>query len=195
VTLTASNINGADQTPASQTINVQALIPAPVACFTPASGTYLAPVSVSFTDCSLHPPYSWSWNFGDGTSLVTGGAAPASTSHIFQCSTGTCVYTVTLTITNGVDPQSVISHSPFTFNTQYCSTPNFVNLPVKTAADLTNIQTLWNNAGFHDINGNHTNVSYNPSTGLPAGSGNHKVTSQNISGTQPCTALVTLRWS
>jgi hypothetical protein len=198
VTLTASNINGTDQTPASQTINVQSLNPAPVACFTPTTGTYLAPVSVTFTDCSQHAPYSWSWNFGDGTSLVTGGAAPASTSHIFQCS-GSCAYTVTLTVNNGTSPPSGYSSSPLNFSTQFCSTPNFVGHLVQTAADLTNIQSTWNAAGFHDNNLNPTNVNYNPSTGLPAGPGSqgktYHVTSQNRSGTQACTTLITLTWA
>ena len=191
VTLRASNVNGAG-TLVTHTISVQALVLSPVACFSPTSGTYGAPVSVTFSDCSTNGPYSWSWNFGDGTSAVTGTTPPATTSHTFQCSTGQCHYTVALTVTNGVDTPSTYTSQPFTFNTTYCAVPAFVNLDVKTAANLTTISNMWTGAGF-----TAGNLAYNPSNGLPAGSGNHKVRSQTLTANsiQPCTAGITLNWS
>jgi PKD repeat protein len=205
VSLTASNINGADATPATQTVPVQSAHQAPIAQFTwqPPGTNFAANTVITFTDTSLNPPYSWTWNFGDGTPTASGGAAPASSSHRFQCALGSCPYTVTLTITNGVDPAS--SHQtvpPLTFATDYCTVPTFVGHLVQTQAQLDDIQLQWHNAGFHDANGNPTFVTYTnsqllPTGSPPKGSGNktYHVTSQSYSNTQPCTQLVNLTWA
>ena len=67
---------------------------APVANFTgtPTSGT--APLTISFTDRSTNTPTSWSWNFGDSSSVNATVQNPVHT----YTSAGT--YTVSLTVTN-----------------------------------------------------------------------------------------------
>jgi PKD repeat protein len=193
VTLTASNINGADASPASHVINVSALNPAPIACFSPTTGSWVAPKVLTLdASCSQNPPYSWEWNFGDGTPNANGSSAPATTSHTFNCNTGTCPYNVTLTLTNGTDAPSVFPSS-LTFTTQYCTIPNFVNMPVKTQADLDAIGALWTGAGFNILN-----LTYAPSQGLPTGKNNTKVRSQSPSSSPgwPCSSSsVRLNWS
>ncbi len=71
----------------------------PVAQFSanPQSGS--VPLTVQFTDASTGPPTSWSWNFGDGTS-VSGVANPA---HTY---TNVGSFTVTLTVSNGAGTSS-----------------------------------------------------------------------------------------
>jgi len=75
----------------------------------PTSGTAYAPALVNFTDTSSGSPTGWSWNFGDGSELVT----TQNPSHTFS-SGG--VYNVSLTVTkSGSDPSSVTNQ--YTVNT------------------------------------------------------------------------------
>jgi len=94
VSLTATNSAGINTFTRTNYINVSSAIIAPVANFvgTPLSGT--APLSVTFNDSSTNTPTSWSWSFGDSSSVNSTKQSPVHT----YASVGT--YTVSLTATN-----------------------------------------------------------------------------------------------
>ena len=99
VTLTATNITGSHTV--TQVIGVS--LPPPVASFTVAPPTPTILDTVVFTNTSTGSALSHSWNFGDGSAVVT----TADASHIFATA-GT--YSVTLTATGpgaGNPPQSI----------------------------------------------------------------------------------------
>jgi PKD repeat protein len=93
VTLTETNAIGSNTTTQAGYIVVGA-VAAPVADFsaTPTAGT--APLSVQFTDSSTGSPSSWSWDFGDGTTVTD-----ENPLHTYT-SAGT--YSVSLTATNSL---------------------------------------------------------------------------------------------
>ena len=70
----------------------------PIAAFTATPTNINAGQSVQFTDQSTNTPTSWSWTFGDGTTITT-----KNPSHIYS-SPGN--YTVTLTATNSFGSDS-----------------------------------------------------------------------------------------
>lgn len=74
VTLTVTTGGGSS----SLSKGFTALIPRPVASFTPNPITGAAPVTIQFTDTSTGNATSWAWNFGDGTTSVS-----QNPSHIF----------------------------------------------------------------------------------------------------------------
>ena len=88
------NLNPADFNPVYneyvKTITVNE--PKPVANFSGAPLTGVAPLTVQFTDSSINTPESWLWDFGDGSTGTI-----KNPSHIYQ-NAGT--YSVTLTATN-----------------------------------------------------------------------------------------------
>jgi PKD repeat protein len=107
VTLTATNSHGFT----SSTIPVTVDPPAPVASFTvtPPSGN--APLNVSVTDTSTGSPTSWSWDFGDGSPVVTG-----QNSAVHQYLTA-ATYTIKLTAgttggSNATTRQVVVNPPP-----------------------------------------------------------------------------------
>ena len=57
--------------------------------------------SVKFTDQSFHSPTSWSWNFGDGTSMA--GVQGDGVQELYHTYTEAGLYDVTLTVGNGTD--------------------------------------------------------------------------------------------
>jgi len=69
------------------------LLAAPVAEFSGSPTTGSAPLTLNFTDLSLHFPTSWEWAFGDG-----GSSTEQNPSHEYV---GGGSYTVSLTATNG----------------------------------------------------------------------------------------------
>ena len=91
VSLTASNVGGANTMTKANYITVA--ITAPEASFSasPTSGTH--PLPVKFTDASTNTPTSWKWTFGDG-----GTATTQNPSHTYSAAGS---YTVSLTATNG----------------------------------------------------------------------------------------------
>jgi len=91
VALTATNAGGSNTCTKTGYITVSTVV-APVANFSGAPTSGVAPLAVTFTDTSTNTPTSWSWTFGDSnTSTVQ------SPSHTYS-SAGT--YTVALTATN-----------------------------------------------------------------------------------------------
>jgi PKD repeat protein len=68
------------------------LLVSPVANFTATTTIGNAPLTVQFTDTSLHSPTSWAWTFGDGTT-----STEQNPTHTFDAIGD---YTVTLTVTN-----------------------------------------------------------------------------------------------
>jgi PKD repeat protein len=94
VTLTAKNAAGSTVTTRTKYITVTAAPTAPVAGFTgtPVSGT--SPLKVQFTDTSTNAPTSWSWSFGDGSTVN------ATVKNPLHTYTTAGTYTVTLTAKN-----------------------------------------------------------------------------------------------
>jgi len=60
--------------------------------------------SIQFTDQSYHSPTSWSWNFGDGSSVAGGVDEPVQ--QLYHTYTTPGLYDVTLTVGNGTDEAS-----------------------------------------------------------------------------------------
>ncbi len=91
----------------------------PVAAFTGAPTSGVAPLSVSFTDQSSNNPTSWSWNFGDG-----GTSTAQNPSHNY---TNSGDYSVTLTVSNefGSDNQTRTSYISVTDPADTYATPPY----------------------------------------------------------------------
>jgi len=98
VTLSVSNQETKTTT---RTVTVISPLRAGFSAATSGGGGLDAPRAVQFTDTSIGSPTSWSWNFGDGTAVVT-------TQNPIHTFTSAGTYTVTLTISNqdGSDSKS-----------------------------------------------------------------------------------------
>lgn len=117
-----------------------------------------SPLNVSLTAniSSLLPVTNYSWNFGDGSSVVSCGSCPNQT-HVY---TGTGSYTVTLTYTTGpgcintVQRVITVSTKP---NASFNINPSTVcpNLPVTT----TNTSTGATNYMWYSGNGNTSTLT------------------------------------
>jgi PKD repeat protein len=119
--------------------------PAPVAGFSGAPRTGVAPLSVQFTDTSTNSPTSWSWSFGDGDSSTS-----QNPQHTYA-NVGT--YDVSLTATNagGSDTLTrtgyiVVSNSPPPAPVaDFSATPTSGSAPlsVQFTDTSTNSPTTW----------------------------------------------------
>jgi PKD repeat protein len=94
VTLIATNAGGSGTEIKTDYITVSPAVTAPVAAFSGAPTSGIAPLTVTFTDQSSNTPTSWAWTFGDSSSTNATVKNPVHT----YASAGT--YTVTLTATN-----------------------------------------------------------------------------------------------
>ncbi len=102
VTLTVTD-STASQASASTTISAQAQIPALAASCTASPTSGDIPLTVNFIGSAAGgiPPYSYSWNFGDGTSSTA-----QNPSHTY---TQAGSYTATLTVTDSIASQAIAS--------------------------------------------------------------------------------------
>jgi PKD repeat protein len=116
VALTAKNAAGSNTFTRTKYITLAAAPIKPVAAFTgtPTSGT--APLKVSFTDASTNTPTSWSWSFGDGSSV---NATVKNPIHTYSTPGN---YTVALTATNAGGDGNMIE-------TNYIQVTSPVNQP------------------------------------------------------------------
>jgi len=112
VALTATNSAGSNTLTRTNFISVGSGAGTPVANFTgtPTSGT--APLIVTFTDRSTNTPTSWSWDFGDGSSVNSTMQNPVRT----YSSVGT--YTVSLTATNSAGSNTTTRTSYITVSSE-----------------------------------------------------------------------------
>jgi PKD repeat protein len=119
---------------------------APVAGFTgtPVSGT--SPLKVIFTDASTNTPTSWTWSFGDGSSVNATARNPVHT----YSRVGT--YTVALTATNAVGSNTITRTGYVTVTAAKVPVASFTGTPVSGTSPLkviftdasTNTPTSWN---------------------------------------------------
>ncbi|MFA4859379.1 PKD domain-containing protein [Methanoregula sp.] len=123
VTLTASNVNGADTTSKAEYI-VTTL--APVADFTADRQQGKAPFIVQFKDISTGSPTKWSWDFGDGTS-----SSEQNPRHIYLAEGA---YDVRLTATNDYGSDTMFKTGKAPAVTAAVTTKAPVTTPQTTAA-------------------------------------------------------------
>jgi len=132
----------------SVTKNITTVYAQPQAAFTAAAETCFG-TAVNFTDNSTAPGSTvsaWAWNFGDGSQ-----STQASPSHTYS-SPG--VYSVTLTVTNGIGCQSAVTTKPvevlslpvssFTVSSPLCvgGTVTFTNNSTSLSGNI--IKWTWN---------------------------------------------------
>ncbi len=131
----------------------------PVAAFSGTPTTILEGQSVTFTDASQNPA-SWAWNFGDSqTSTVQNPV------HVYSTAG---VYTVTLTVSNGLGSDDEVKTNYITVNPN--TTPTVANF----SADVTTV-TVGGTVNFTDLSTNNpTSWAWTFDGGTPATS-----TSQN----------------
>jgi PKD repeat protein len=132
--------------------------PIPAFSADPRSGE--APLTVTFTDASTSalPITSWTWDFGDGTPLVTGANPPP---HTYQ---NVDVYDVTLEVSDGTTTNSLTLTTYINVTPVVCTVPNFAAIRKNDAQDL------WEDEGFT------TDVQFRP------GNGNYIIQYQSIPG-------------
>jgi PKD repeat protein len=192
VALTATNAGGSNTKTNNAYVTVTALVAVPLAAFTAAPRSGVAPLSVSFTDQSTNAPTSWSWTFGDG-----GTATTQNPGHSYATA-GT--YTVTLTAANAAGSNTITSDAYVTV-TAPVVTPVavFEGTPTSGAAPLavsftdqsTNAPTSWSWT-FGDRS---TATSQNPShTFISPGTYTVALTATNAAGSNRMsrTAYVTV---
>jgi len=156
VSLSVSGPSGADGETKLDYILVT--VPPPVADFSGAPQTGVAPLAVAFTNLSTGKAHSWSWSFGDG-----GTSTLQSPSHTYS-SPGT--YTVSLTATGpgGSDVETktgyiVVSDPPPVAN--FSGTPLIGDAPL--AVDFTNLSTGAQTSWSWDFGDSGTSTLQNPS--------------------------------
>jgi PKD repeat protein len=110
VKLIATNSAGSNTSTQTNCITVTSGVVTPVANFmvSPTSGN--APLTVTFTDRSTNTPTSWSWDFGDGSSVNASVQNPVQT----YASAGT--YTVKLIATNSAGSNTSTQTNCITVN-------------------------------------------------------------------------------
>ena len=143
VALQAYNAVGYTSTRKMGYITVTPLPPVANFAGTPTSGT--SPLTVTFTDNSTNMPTSWSWSFGDGSSVNATQRNPVHT----YANAGT--YTVSLTATNDGGSNTKTSANYITVNVP-APVANFAGTPTSGAVPLTvtftdsstNTPTSWN---------------------------------------------------
>jgi len=132
----------------------------PIAAFTATPTTINAGQSVQFTDQSTNTPTSWSWTFGNGTTITT-----KNPSHIYS-SPGN--YTVTLTATNSFGSDSETKTNYITVNfagsppvAAFTATPTNITpgQSVQFTDQSTNTPTSW----FWNFGDGSTSTTKNPS--------------------------------
>ena len=147
VSLTAINSAGSNTSTRTNYITVGSGVVAPVAAFTGSPTSGAAPLTVIFTDSSTNTPTSWSWNFGDSSSVNATQRNPIHT----YASTGT--YTVSLTATNAAGSNTSTRPSYITVSSGVVApVANFVGTPTSGTAPLavqftdnsTSSPTSWN---------------------------------------------------
>lgn len=138
VTLIASNNFGSDTTMIEKYIIVSKAGTAPVADFIASSTNITVNNTIQFTDKSTNLPTSWSWNFGDGSALVT----TKNPTHSFSAAGN---YTVTLTAAN-----STGSHT----KTQTITVKATGSAPIASFTATPTITTVGTNVTFTDNSSN-----------------------------------------
>jgi len=118
----------------------------PVAAFTanPTSGT--APLTVQFTDQSTGNPISWSWSFGDGSSVN------ATVQHPVHTYDSANTYTVSLNATNAAGSNTKTVANYITVNSPTLPSPTITTiLPVSITAGSEAFTLTLNGANY--VNG------------------------------------------
>lgn len=185
VSLTAVNAAGSNTVTKTSLVTVTAAVVAPVANFTAAPTSGVAPLSVTFTDTSTNTPTSWAWDFGEGNTSTA-----KNPTHIFQ-SPGS--YTVKLTATNSAGANTVTKTS-FIVTTAAVVIPvaNFTGTPTSGTSPLgvtftdtsTNAPTSWSWT-FGD--GGTSNVRNPGHTYAAAGTYTVTLTASNSAGSNTVT--------
>ena len=134
--ISVTGTDSATPTPNTQTKSASVMISAlalTVAPTVPSTGTVGTSVSVSATASGGTSPYAFSWDFGDGTALVSGSTA----SHTYTAK-GTLTVKVTVTDTNTVSASNTasITVSALPLTTDFAVSPTTVtpNSPVTFTA-------------------------------------------------------------
>ncbi|MEI6842364.1 MAG: SBBP repeat-containing protein, partial [Methanomicrobiales archaeon] len=134
-------------------------------------------LTVNFTDTSTGSPTAWSWNFGDGTPILTGVQNPT---HVY---TAPGSFSVTLTVSNAIGTNSkiggpvIVSAPPAPKITNCNSTVGITRVLLATNSTRTLSLLLWNTAnglstynvtmGFNDTR-NTTFTGVYPPNWMPA---------------------------
>jgi PKD repeat protein len=129
VSLTVRNSGGSNTETQKNLITVKAEKP-PRAEFSANPRQGLAPLTVRFKDLSRGNPASWSWDFGDGSTLST----EQNPVHIY---TTPGKYNISLTVTNGAGSDTKIAKSLITVKAQKPPKAEFSANPRQGLAPLT----------------------------------------------------------
>ncbi|MBW4436713.1 MAG: PD40 domain-containing protein [Pleurocapsa minor GSE-CHR-MK-17-07R] len=186
--------NGSNTASASQGLTISPLPPLATFTLTPISGPSPLNVTVEGVDRGNGPITSWSWDFGDGSPLVTG-IGPHN--HTYTVGSGSQTFTITLSYSGpggsgsvsrqvGVYPPSTPVVAAYTFvnngnvgsDVQYCFTNNSTG-PVAIS------EWDWNGDGTYDETNNDAVVCHNFST---AGIQTVRLQVTNSTGTSTSTA-------
>jgi len=180
VTLTASNSIGSDGETKVGYITVNPTSPAPVANFSSSGTTITAGGFVQFFDQSTNNPTSWSWNFGDGQTMIARNPAHTYTT------VGSFTVTLTASNINGSDVETKVGY--ITVNPAgYAPVANFTvdNRTIKAGETVTFTDQSTNNPTSWSWNfgDEMTSTSRNPShTYTTAGTYTITLTSSNSFG-------------
>jgi PKD repeat protein len=131
VTLNATNAAGSNISSRTSYIRVTAAAAAPFAGFTGTPVSGIAPLKVIFTDASTNTPTSWTWSFGDGSSVNATARNPV---HTYSVAGN---YTVTLNATNAAG-SNISSRTSYIRVTAAAAAPvaAFTGTPVSGTAPL-----------------------------------------------------------
>src|SRR5207245_376088 len=154
---------------ASSVITISPLTLAVV--FTTAPTTGVVGTSVSFTASASGgtTPYSFSWNFGDGTANVAGGTTNPNTQSHTYATKGTFTVKVNVTDANGAKQtaSSTITIAPLQFTVVFTTAPTTgtvgtaVSFTASASGGTTPYSFSWN---FGDGTANVAGGSTNPNT-------------------------------